>query len=100
MGCKESLGCVLISRVNYLPLYKLYPPTSSPSSNLSSISESSSESSEFSSSSIPKINPEWWEPQHTLLLAPEAVPAIIPLFELESTIASADLHRAVEKVRI
>ena len=32
--------------------------------------------------------------------AHEAVPVIIPLFELESTTASADLHRAVEQVRL
>jgi hypothetical protein len=81
-------------------VYKLYPPTpSSPFSNLSSISESESESSETSSTSKPKTNPER-EPQHTLLLAPEAVPAIISLFQLESTTASADLHRAIEQARL
>lgn len=81
-------------------MYKLYPPTtSSPTSNPSSISESESESSESSSSSILKTDPER-EPQHTLLLAPEAVPAIVSLFELKSTTASADLHRAIEQARL
>jgi len=71
-------------------VYRLYPPTtSSPSSNPISISESS----------MPNTDPER-EFQHTLLLAPEAVPAIISLFELESTTASADLHRAIEQARL
>ena len=85
-------------------MYKLYPATtSSPTSNPSSISESESESesTEYSNSSesIPKTNLRG-ESQHTLLLAPEAVPAIISLFELESTTASADLPRAIEQARL
>lgn len=48
---------------------------------------------------MPKTNHEQ-EPQHTLLLAPKAVPAIISLFEFESTTASADLHRAIEQARL
>ena len=83
-------------------MYKLYPATtSSPTSNPSLISESESEpeSDVSSNSSIPKTNPKR-ESQHTLLLAPEAIPAIISLFELESTTASADLHRAIEQVRL
>jgi hypothetical protein len=67
-------------------VYKLYPATTTnPSSN--------------SESSIPKTNPERG-PQHTLLLAPDAVPAIISRFELESTTAGADLHRAIEQARL
>ena len=74
-------------------MYELYSPTaSSPSSN-------PSESSASSSSSIPKTDPQR-EPQHTLLLTPEAVPAIVSLFQLESTTASADLHRAIEQARV
>ena len=78
-------------------MYNLYPPTTSSLSP--NPSESDSESSESSSSSIPKTKSER-EPQHTLLLAPEAVPAIISLFGLESTAASADLHRAIEQARL
>jgi Mitochondrial K+-H+ exchange-related len=65
-------------------VYKLHPPSSNPNSV--------SESSESSGSSAPQ------EP-HRLLLAPEAVPAILSLFEFESTTASADLHRAIEQAR-
>ena len=68
-------------------VYKFYPPTS--------VSKSNSSSSEFS---IPKTDPDR-EPQHTLLLGPEAVPAILSLFEFEST-TGADLHRAIEQTRL
>jgi hypothetical protein len=82
-------------------VYKLCPATtsSSLSSNPSSISEFEFESEpDESSSSIPETDKP--EPQHALLLAPEAVPAIIYLLELRSTAASADLHRAIEQARL
>ena len=60
-----------------------------------SVSKSNPSSSEFS---IPNTNPDP-EPQHTLLLGPEAVADILSLFGLEST-ASADLHRAIEQARL
>ena len=71
-------------------VYKFYPPTTP-----DLVSKSNSSSSEFS---IPKTNPDR-EPQHTLLLGPEAVPAILSLFEFEST-TGADLHRAIEQTRL
>jgi hypothetical protein len=78
-------------------VYKLHAPTA-PSAfydNPGSVSKSESSSSDVS---IPKTNPDR-EPQHTLLLGPEAVPAILSLFGLEST-TSADLHRAIEQARL
>ena len=78
-------------------VYRLYPPTtpSASSDDPDSVSKSNSASSEFS---IPKTNPDR-EPQHTLLLGPEAVASILSLFEFEST-TSADLHRAIEQARL
>ncbi|KAF8800102.1 hypothetical protein BYT27DRAFT_7200608 [Phlegmacium glaucopus] len=72
-------------------VYKLYPPTTSPSSL-------SSDPIPESNSSIPKTNLER-EPQHQLLLRPEAVQAILSLLDLEPT-TSADLHRALEQARL
>ena len=78
-------------------VYKSYPPTTSSASDPNSVSESNPSSSD---SSIPNTNPER-EPSHSkLLLGPETVPAILSLFESESTTASTDLHRAIEQARL
>jgi hypothetical protein len=77
-------------------VYKLYARTTPSASydDPDSVSKSNS-SSEFS---IPKTNPDR-EPRHTVLLGPEAVPAILSLFGFEST-TSADIHRAIEQARL
>ena len=74
-------------------VYKLYARTtpSTFSDNPDSVSKSDSSSSEFSNLDR--------EPQHTLLLGPEAVPTILSLFRFEPT-TSADLHRAIEQTRL
>jgi len=71
-------------------VYKLYARK-----KLSAACDDPKSSSDFS---IPKTNPDR-EPQHTLLLGPEAVPDILSLFGFEST-TSADLHRAIEQARL
>jgi hypothetical protein len=77
-------------------VYKLYARTTPSAScdDPDSVSKSNFSSSEVS---IPKTNPDR-EPQHTLL-GPEAVPAILSLFKLEST-TSGDLYRAIEQARL
>ena len=78
-------------------VYKLYAGTTPSAScdDPDSVSKPNSSSSEFS---ILKTNPNR-EPEHTLLLGPEAVPAILSLFGFEST-TSTDLHRAIEQARL
>ena len=78
-------------------MYKSYTRTipSASCDDPDSVSKSNSFSSE---SSIPKINPDR-ETQHTLLLSPEAVPAILSLFGFNST-TGADLHRAIDQARL
>ena len=75
-------------------LYKLYAPTTPSASN----DDPDLVSKSNSSSSIPKTNPDG-EPQNTLLLGSEAVPAILSLFGLEST-TGADLCRAIDQARL
>ena len=78
-------------------VYNMYPATT-----LSASSDPNSESnpsSSESSISVSKTNPEH-EPQHTLLLDPEAVPSILSIFKLESTTTSTDLLRAIAQARL
>lgn len=79
-------------------LYKLYAPTTPSASNDDPHLVSKSKSSSSSEFSIPKTNPDG-EPQNTLLLGSEAVPAILSLFGLEST-TGADLRRAIDQARL
>jgi len=78
----------------------MHPPTTTTAtSSLSFLSSNPDSVSQSHSSSMPKTNPGREESRHQLLLGPEAIPAILSLFELEST-TSADLHRALEQARL
>ena len=80
-------------------VFKSHPATT-PSASRDEPDSTSKPTSSSSESSIPKTNPDHdREPQHTLLLSPEAIPLILSLFELEST-TSVDLHRAIEQARL
>ena len=74
----------------------MYPPTSSPvNASPSSISESETETSLSSKFSVTTLENKT---QHSLL-APEAVPAIVSLFDLDLG-ANDGLNRAIEHARL
>lgn len=80
-------------------VYKLYPATPSSFSSHSDFNSDSTSESHSSEPSRPTTDPER-EPQHKLLLGPEAIPAILSLFELEATSTNVDLGRAMEQARL